>query len=945
MDDALQMFILQSDIQFTYAPEIVQGLRTKGVSGEMTSERALDALLAGTPLFHRQEKPGAYTIDTRSVDAGTVPAPSDRKPSRESAGPMRGAANIDWLGDERGPSRARMIVTGTHLSDVPPIGPPTIRVDRSDIEKLGVSTIEEVMRTVPQNFEGGATEDTFRGLDAETNSARGSAPNLRGLGAGATLLLFAGRRLAPGGSEGSFSDVSNIPLLALEYIEILPNGASAVYGSEAVGGVVNLVPRRDYEGAESQARAGEVTSGGLDEYQFAQTLGVQWGDGGAFMALEYLERGALSADDRDLARSDLRRYGGDNFDTRNGNPGTILDGGVSYAIPRGQDGRSLTPADLTPETENLYDLRRRSDLLHDQKRLSVFATARHEPTDRFGVFADLLYARRNLSEIGTGVRASLPLPATNPFYVSPSGGPGPVFVAYSFERDLGRQIQDAQVDTANLAFGSEAEIGRSWRIKGHLGYAMEKQDQDTRGVVDFAAVAIALADPDPATAFNLLGDGSFNNLGTIESVRAFQRLTTDSELRSLNAAADGPLFELAGGKAMLAIGIELRDQSFESSNTMNGTVTRSALRSAFDRRIRSAFAELRVPLFGSLEISLAGRHENYSDFGDKAVPAFGLVWAPVDGLALRGSWSESYKAPNLADLDEKNNGSQIFPLVDPESPGAGPRPMLLWFGKNADLREETSTSWTVGMDVSPAALPGLKVGLTYFDINFKRRVQEIASAFPDLSDPRLAQFIDREVTAAEREIICSRSTFFGSAQDCLTSTIAASLDLRIQNIAINTTRGLDVLVKYEFESEWGEFDLGVVGTRLFEFSQDLSRSAPGLDLLDTQNNPLDLRLRGNLSWSHLGMGATLAVNYAGSYRDVASQPERRVGSWTTYDLQLRYDWDQQSGWLSDSAVSLTIQNLFDKDPPFLNNQLGIGYDQENADPAGRFIRLYFKKSW
>jgi len=137
----------------------------------------------------------------------------------------------------------------------------------------------------------------------------------------------------------------------------------------------------------------------------------------------------------------------------------------------------------------------------------------------------------------------------------------------------------------------------------------------------------------------------------------------------------------------------------------------------------------------------------------------------------------------------------------------------------------------------------------------------------------------------------------------------------------------------------------VNGTWLFEFSQALSRSGLATEMLDTQNNPLDLRVRSTLSWSRLGMGATLAANYADGYRDVASQPARGVGSWTTYDLQLRYDWDQQSGWLSGTSLSLSIQNLFDEDPPFLNNQLGIGYDQENADLNGRFVRLYVKKSW
>ncbi len=927
------------------------------MAGEMSAAAALDALLAGTPLQYTQLKPGVFTIENRSVSERSALSTPSRRTAREPAHTTvrrsRSTDDTEWLDGGRGLSSSHIVVLGTYIRDTLPLGPPPIRLDRSDIEKTGLATVEDVMRTVPQNFGGGPTEDTFRGLEAETNSARGYALNLRGLGAGATLLLFDGRRLAPGGSEGSFTDVSNIPLSALEWIEILPNGASALYGSEAVGGVVNLVPRRDFVGAESHGRVGAGTAGSMDEVQLGQTFGAQWGEGGALLTFDYFERGGLAADDRDLAVSDLRAFGGDNFNTLNGNPGTILDGGVTYAIPPDQDGRSLTAADLTTGSENLYDLRAGSDLLHDQNRLSAIGSLRHDIGDRVNVFADAIYTRRRLDATSPGVRARFAVANTNPFYVSPTGSNLPIVVAYSFERDLGKQTQDAELDTANLALGSDVILGESWRVKAYLGYASERQDQDTRGVVDFGALSMALADPDPATAFNPFGDGSFTNPATLDAIRATQRLTTDSELRSINANADGAVFELEGGKAMLAVGIDHRDQTFESSNVTAGASTVNALHGAFDRRITSVFGELRIPFFGSpnrrpglqrLEMSVAARYENYSDFGHKAVPALGLAWSPVEGLGLRVSWSESYRAPNLADLDEKNNLSQIFPLLDPQAP-AGPTPMLIWSGKNADLQEETATSWTAGVDLVPPALDGLSVGLTYFDIRFNDRVQQIASAFPDLSDPRLASFINRNPTAAQREAICSRSTFFGSPADCLAAPIGAILDLRIHNIAENRTRGLDMLAKYEFTNALGDFNLGVTGTWLFEFSQALSRSGVATELLDTQNNPLDLRVRSTLPWRRLGMGATLAANYADSYHDIASAPARGVGSWTTYDVQLRYDWDAQGGWLSDSSVSLSIQNLFDEDPPFLNNQLGIGYDQENADLTGRFVRLHVRKSW
>lgn len=960
MAEALTALADQADLQILFTSESVQGLTAPAVAGAMSPEAALAVLLAGTPLEYVRKRRDVFVVRSRMAAEGASAGPasdsaSGRGGSRAQATRQSAPRRVVADGSEgrRSGALGEVVVTGTHIRGAEPVGAQLIRMDRADLARTGLATVPDVIRTLPQNFGGGATEDTLLGIEAQTNSAQGTALNLRGLGAGATLVLLNGRRLAPGGSEGAFTDISNVPLSAIERIDVLPDGASALYGSDAVGGVVNLVLRDDYESAETQARAGAVTAGALDEYQLAQTFGAQWSRGSALLALEYYERGALAADDRALAGSDLRRFGGGNFDTPEGNPGTIIVGGQSWAIPRGQDGTALAPSDLSAGTANLYDLRSGSDLHPRQQRASALVSLRHELRDGVGVFADALYAHREAQGVSTGLRARLLVPDKNPFYVNPTGGTEPVIVAYSFGDDLGPLAQDADVETFNGAIGARAAMGDNWLVTAYAGYALEEQSANQRGAVDFAALSAALADPDPATAFNPFGDGSHTNAATLAALRTHQHPTTHSDLRSMNVTIDGTLASWAGGDLKIAVGVDHRAQAFDAANELISPSSTFVLRSAFDRRISAAFGELVVPFIGAgnrrrgferLALSVAGRYEKYSDFAGTAVPSVGLVWAPAPGIALRSTWSESFKAPNLADLDELNNGSFIALLADPQSPG-GSAPMLVWFGKNADLQEGTARSWTLGLELTPRTLGGLSVGLTYFDIDFRDRVQEIASLFPDITNPRIAPYVNRNPTPEQRAAVCSRSLFLGDPADCLAAPIAAIADVRVQNIAITRTRGIDMLGKYGFAHSLGDFSLGLNATWLFEFSQAAARASPVLDLLDTQHNPLDLHLRGSLSWSRRGLGSTLTLNHADAYRDVGSTPNRRVGSWTTVDWRLGYEWDEE-GWLGGSEVSISVQNLFDRDPPFLNNAaVGIGYDQENADLIGRFIRLHFRKSW
>jgi len=283
---ALDTFARQSGRQVIYRGDEVRSTRSPGVRGARTAEQALDAILAGTGFTAKKDASGAFAV----AKLGNAPAAAETAASLADAGAGSAAAANE--------STEEIVVTGTNLRGGAPRSSPLQTYSRGDIEKTGASTVEQFMRTVPQNFGSGINQETFNVTGAGSNvSQSGAAVNLRGLGNRATLVLVNGRRLAPVGF-GEGVDVSLLPLSAVDRIDILTDGASAVYGSDAVGGVVNYVLRTDFDGAETRLRAGLATDGGGEEIQASQLFGKAWSSGHALLSYDYRNVGRVTARDR-----------------------------------------------------------------------------------------------------------------------------------------------------------------------------------------------------------------------------------------------------------------------------------------------------------------------------------------------------------------------------------------------------------------------------------------------------------------------------------------------------------------------------------------------------------------------------------------------------------------------------------------------------------------------
>ena len=316
---ALRDFAIQANCNISYDPSAVGDLQAPAIKGEFTPADALAKILTGTRLTVV-----SVNADTLRIVEKPASISRDGERSREKygadairvayAGPDVPAPTIASSGSEPESKGAKsgkdadleeITVTGTHIRGAKESPSPVEIFTRDDIDAAGFNTVQQFLQALPQNF-GSASENTISAIAGNgqtNNTVNGSAPNLRGLGADATLVLINGHRVAPGNSDGSFVDISMIPLTAIDRIEIVMDGASAIYGSDAVGGVVNIILRKHYDGVETRAQLGSVSNGSMHNIQIGQTVGDDWSSGSALLSYQYFDQTPLSAGSRDYLKS------------------------------------------------------------------------------------------------------------------------------------------------------------------------------------------------------------------------------------------------------------------------------------------------------------------------------------------------------------------------------------------------------------------------------------------------------------------------------------------------------------------------------------------------------------------------------------------------------------------------------------------------------------------
>jgi iron complex outermembrane recepter protein len=940
---AILEFYHQSKVEVLFlSNDSLHKIRTQPVVGSFEPREALDRMLRGTGLTFEFDTEHSVIIKQPQVASEPPPSPpvSQHPVAKASERSSHLAAAASSVLSDSGPP-AEVLVTGSLIHTAMDMTAPVQSLSYKDFSAAPFPTVQDAIYQLPISSLSTPREDLF----LNNNYNYGSGIDLRGLGVAATLVLVNGHRQPLSGLNGDFVDVSNIPLAAVDRIEILPDGASALYGSDAIAGVVNIIMKDDFDGAETQLRYGG-TPGGRHDVVASQLLGTHWDSGKAMLVYQYDDATALAAAARGYAaNADKRPYGGADYRSYYSDPGNVLDPNTQQPLS------GITSGGLSP-TINLQNQFAPYQIFPQRTSHSVYATASQQAGESVDLFAEGRFSQRNTYVHNFPETESLYVPAANPF--NPLGTD--TLVAYNFGQAFGPVTFGAQTQNYIATAGARFKFAGGWRGSLSESYGRERLLVTGYNEVDPIALNDALASTDPLTAFNAFGKNSAATLATVSKLFV-QRATSTIETTSLNA--DGPLFELPAGSVKLAVGLERREESLD--HTVGNIANPEDLGTArYSRHVGSAFAELLVPVIGDggnprapprLEFNAAARYDDYSDFGHSLDPELRVRFVPLEWLKLRGSWGRSFRAPKLDDLyDSANNASGLAVFPDPKSPTGHSIAMVLQ-GDNPSLKQETAKTWTAGVDFVPSADPGFKTSLTYYDIDYEGQITAPAAAdiFSILvQENQWGAVITRNPTQAQVETVCNRPDFFGSRAACLASTPAAIIDTRLSNLSTTRLTGLDADIRQSLETAAGRFEFALNGSYIFHFDQSVTDTSPSIDILNTFENPLKLRFRAQADWSQHGegrpgLGANLAVNFTNGYENAGSTLQPRVGSLTTLDLQLRYRTPPNSGAWSGLDFTLNAVNVFNQSPPFADN--AYGYDTSNFQPLGRVLSLSVSKRW
>jgi iron complex outermembrane receptor protein len=967
----LQAFAAQSHQDVGFDAAALAGFTSPGYRGEGSPDVVLQRLIQGVPVVVKHTKPNLFIVEVRPRSSSTL-----RVISSDGQAPYAGStadppAPAPVAAEDETPT-PDIVVTGTHIRGVKAIASPTVEVTLEDMRRDGDATVADALAKLPQVFNGQATPASYLiGSDKlGDNASAATGVDLRGLGANATLVLMNGRRLAGTGTLGDFTDVSAIPTAAVDHVEVLLDGASAIYGSDAVGGVVNIITKKDFIGAETSVRVGEDAGGVGASGQVAQTFGFGWDGGNLLLALEFQHDDPLSAASRPYtANADLTALGGTNHDLIYAFPGNILGlnaagtGYVAeYGIPAGS-GVGLTPASFLPGQANLENGKLGSDILPEQDRTGVYFDLNQALGPRTSLDLEGRYNLRVFQYNAHAAETAFLVTPANPYYVSPNGAPSET-IGYS-EDLTGPERASGTSLSWDVSAGLKHDLGRTWRLSAYAGFAEEDGRDFVSNFWNSSNLSEALGNtPDnPATPYNPAVDGYFNPYGDARSnSKALLSLIDDgygwftnmSQISTLDLQADGTLFNLPGGPLKAAFGASYRHERFESSVFYDASSTSYFQGgSPYDRDVAATFGELQIPLIGPanalpgvhrLEVSLAGRIEHYDDVGTTANPKIGLVWIPLSDIKVHATYGTSFRAPALSEVHQPTS-------YDPSaiSSSSGTTLILVESGGNPDLKPQTASTWTAGADWTPDQFSGLRLGVDWFEIDFKNQISTpgVNILEAGLNAPGYASLVTLldPHNAADLTLITSLLAKAPASTASLfpASAYGAILDDRYVNASELTVAGVDFNLSYGFQVGVNQFSFMGTGSWLYDYSQRVTPEAPSQQLVSTPDYPVDFRGRLTGVWARGPYSIATSLNYANSYRDPVTN--RPIDAWTTADLSATWTPGAKSGPLASLVVTAAVQNLFDTDPPFYDSPNAVGYDPANANPLGRVVSLQLSKRW
>lgn len=966
-------------------------------------------------------------------------APSMSKAESKSAIERKKAR----LAEQEKQELEKIVVVGSSIKGSTVTGAlPVTLIDASDIDAIGATSGIELFASIPSN---GSVN--FNGNDVVSGvyQSRGDVAsiNLRSIGTGNTLTLLNGRRLVqhPGSqTENSVPvttvNINSIPVLGIGQVEILHDGAAAIYGSDAVAGVVNTEMRKDFAGFRFDAQYGQAENTSreklnlnalagwdLNDSMTNVTMSVNYYHGSEVMASEFarsansdltpfLEGTSWAGDSNFRNTSTTTQWG--RFDASQAVSGLTTSAGRFHVEPVDStdsnqqcvlaNGLCIDSGSITSATQS-YNTNGSRSFLPETERLNSFIFLNHDLGNDIELYSELGYytAQSNSQRAETATLTSAPITIASSAYWNPLGSGVNRLSGF----DIPAEGLDITIDAYRTLDAGPREINvknTSYRLLGGARGVSGDWDWDSAALysaaktVDKTANRISLSlyqdavNRQDASAYNPFCGATCNSQDTIDSFLIDVSRTGETALGLVDfKVSNAKLFALPAGNVGVAVGTELRYESFENDydDRLNGAVfyTDDVTGIAYEsdvmgssgqpnsegsRNILSAFVELagplvssdmNIPLVKKLDFQIAGRFERYNDVGSVFKPKAVLSWYPVESLQVRASYAEGFRAPNLEQLHTAVTSRVNYPTDYYRCQADINKGNLDSFSQcsssdsasnirlgNPDLKPEKDFNYGLGVVYSPEFIDNLTFTADYWNIKQEDLVG--IRSYQNIAD---LDYYQRLNGSSNPNVIRSAATaddiaFFEGSGLAPVGDMVDIIGL-FENLDSRTTSGLDLGAYYKLRNtSVGNFKFKLNAAKLIKAyqavdSESAKLAALGLtlddvgDLIQMDGRP-EWQASGTLTWDYQNWGAGLYGKYVGDFYDTgATQNDTgefwHVKSWTTFSIYGQYTF--VNGALDDTRVRLGVRNLFDKTPPLADETYGYEASLHNAE--GRYLYL------
>ncbi|WP_374565227.1 TonB-dependent receptor domain-containing protein [Ideonella sp.] len=922
---------------------------------------------------HRQARPTLHLLAQVALLALAAPlAANGQTPAADDTGTT--------------PKPARVEITGSLIKRIEGESALPIQViTREEINKLGITTAAELMGKLTA-ASNGLTDGGSINVGGYDQKGFNSA-NLRGVGTSSTLVLLNGRRMANFASPGDDAgvDLNNIPAAAIQRVEVLLDGASARYGTDAIGGVINFITQTDYQGVELNAYGGGTQEGGGGKTTASIAAGFgSLGESGfnVFGVLDVQHTQALRTSQRDFIK-DLRvperlphllsgytspaniRLGSDqrdylqehNFELAPGHP--IENRTINLSVPNCNPPANLyLPNGIGGVDACTYDYMRDTELYPKSDKLGFLGRGVLALGGEHQLYGEVAYSRAKTWYVGSSARTNSVMQVKDV----------PEFVAIGMDQDpdvdqeleVHARLPEAGARTSELtSTGERYVVGLSGVLSGWdydigLNHSVNTvADKDGHGYLLYQELQDAIYDhvvdvvhPDPAT------NKAFYDTIQVNDVARRSKGTMDS----IDAKASRSLMKLDGGDLALGLGGEFRRETtsykpsalYASDNINNDDVAGETEPRSDSRKVAAVYAELEAPISKQWTLQFAARHDKYQNVGSTTNPKIGAKFQPMPELLLRGSAGTGFRAPSLSDLYRPTVVSSTATLPDPVCMAENDNDLSFCADNwethrfsNANLKPEHSRQFSLGVVAQPSK--NWSFSVDYWNIRKSDLISELgddvilshadkyASLIHRYSDPRNGNqdFIDT----------CGEDPDPDDTGICY-------IDLRKENRGAMRSSGLDIVVDWSgLKTAFGEFAVHLAGTYTLESKQQTGDGDPFVSNLGhfvTDGVVQRWRHRLSADWEYGAFGATLSNTYYSGYEDQNSAIDTDSGTVVGKNHVKAYSlWDLSGSWAFDKSLKFRagVRNVFDTPPPYSNQAWYFisGYDPSYTDPRGRFF--------